>query len=236
MNAQKTTLLDGRVALLQSENGLRVTMDTVLVAAGVRGKAGDSFLDMGCGTGGVGLCILERLKDLDLNLTGIDIQQEMIDLAQQNAPQASFIYGDIADKTVFKAEQFDHIVMNPPYFEQGKKQACKDSARDTAFSADDFEIWMERAVHWVKQKGSLTLIHKAENLDDILRLSHKKFGALEIWFVHAKPQEDAIRVIIRMIRGRNSPLTIHPPIIMRDKNNNESLQSKAILRDGMGLI
>jgi tRNA1(Val) A37 N6-methylase TrmN6 len=236
MTSQKTSLLNGRVTLMQSMNGLRASTDSVLLAAAVQAKSGDKILDMGCGTGAVGLCVIERLKDLNLELTGIDIQSDMIELAKVNSTgyQATYICGDVTDKKVFLSESFDHVVMNPPYYVEGTRQPSPDDAREMAYTGD-LSAWVTSAVHWVRQGGTLTLIHRADVLDDILKLMDRRFGAIEIWPIYSKHSDPAIRVIVRGVRNRKTPLSIRPPIILFDEQGDPSMQSNQLLRDGVGL-
>lgn len=241
MTSQSTTLLDGRVKLIQSLDGLRASMDSVMLAAVVTAKRNEGILDMGCGTGSVGLCVNQRLSDLAVSLSGIDIQDKMILLAEQNAKannihsRAWYICGDVTNKSTFEAEAFDHIVMNPPYYNDGERQRSPDSAREAAYSGD-LAIWIGSALHWVRQGGSVSLIHRADRLDDILTLAKGKFGAIEVWPIYSKATEPAIRVIVKMIRNRKTPMTLHAPVILFDENGEPSVQSNSILRDGMGLV
>jgi tRNA1(Val) A37 N6-methylase TrmN6 len=237
MTIEVTSLLNGRVQLRQQKGGLRASTDTVLLASIVNAIDNDSILDMGCGTGGAGLCVLERLKSENIHLTGIDIQSDLIELAKKNASSHCFVCSDItADKHIFQAEEFDHILMNPPYFETGKKQPNMDYSRDLAFSHNDLDVWMKHATHWVKQGGSVNLIHKADALYLILKLADKRFGAIEIWPVYSKMDKPAIRILVRMFRNRKTPLKIHPPVILYDQNGKQTLQSYSILRDGKTLL
>lgn len=234
MTSQHTTLLDGRVQLMQSRDGLRASMDSVLLASAVKAKSGEIILDMGCGTGSVGLCVHARIPNLILN--GIDIQEKMIALANQNAAlnklsNANYRCADVADKSNYRAESFDGVVMNPPYYKDGERQPSPDETRERAYSGD-LNVWIASALHWVKQGGALTLIHRADALGEILSLMNKKFGAIEIWPIHSKGNEPAIRVIVKGIRNRKSPLTIHPAIVLFNSNGEQSEQSKSILQGG----
>jgi tRNA1(Val) A37 N6-methylase TrmN6 len=237
--ADHTTLMNGRVTLIQSKDGLRASMDSVLLSSVVKANKGDAILDMGCGTGAVGLCVNERLKDCNLPITGIDIQDNMIDLARQNAKlndllDPQYLCSDISDKSIFEAEAFDHIVMNPPYYQDGTRQKSPDTAREKAYSGD-LKIWIASALCWVRQGGSLNIIHRADALDDILTLMKGKFGAIEVWPVYSKPNEPAIRVLVRGLRNRKTPMTIHPPVILFKTNGQPSDQSDLILKNGTGL-
>lgn len=236
MSYERTTLLDGRVKLLQPSFGLRASTDSVLLASILQAKQGETILDMGCGTGSVGLCAVERLRDQNLKLTGVDIQPELIEVALQNAPHHTFICSDIKHKDLFAPQSFDHILMNPPYFEDGKKIPSTDESRDIAFRTDDFKSWMESALHWVKHGGSVSVIHKPDALSQILMHADRKFGAIEIWPIHSKADKPAIRVIVKMIRNRKTPLTMHPPVVLFDVEGGESARSKDILRNAKGLV
>lgn len=240
MKAEHTTLLDGRVKLRQSQDGLRASMDSVLLASVVTAKSGQSVLDMGCGTGSVGLCVNARLNDLNLSIHGLDIQGDMIDLAEDNAVENQlnpdfYRSGDVSDKSIYDAEAFDHVVMNPPYYEDGERLQSPDPAREKAFTGD-LDIWVNSATHWLKHGGSLAIIHRADKLDDILKSLHKRYGAIEIWPIHSKAKDPAIRVIVKAIRNRKTPLKIHPMVCLFDENGEQSSQAQSILRDGCGLI
>jgi tRNA1(Val) A37 N6-methylase TrmN6 len=240
MTAEHTSLLNGKVPLHQYEEGLRASTDTVLLAASAPSDKGARILDMGCGTGAVGLCVQARLRLEDIALTGIDCQANLIQLAEVNARENNlqnrswFIEGDVGNKAIFNPESFDIIMMNPPYYEEGKRQQSPDASREKAYSGD-LEVWMKSATHWLRQGGTLCVIHRADGLSDILNLAQKRFGAIEIWPVHSKADESAIRVVIRMVRNRKTPLIIYPPVILFDENGEQTAQANAVLRDGEGL-
>ncbi|HRQ61632.1 MAG TPA: methyltransferase, partial [Alphaproteobacteria bacterium] len=76
-------VLDKRVQLLQTAAGFRTSIDSVLLAAACPAKKGDHVLDMGCGVGSAGLCVLWRVPGV--KLTGVEIQRESAELAAQYA-------------------------------------------------------------------------------------------------------------------------------------------------------
>lgn len=71
-----TTLLRGKVRLLQPRTGFHASTDTVLLAAAATAlvKDGDTVLDAGCGVGSAGLCV--TLKNKNISLFGIDIFED----------------------------------------------------------------------------------------------------------------------------------------------------------------
>ena len=83
MEVEETTLLNGRVKLLQLHSGFRAGLDSVFVAAAVPDKAKGRLLDLGCGVGSAGFCVLARSSEL--SLTGVELQTDLAELATQNA-------------------------------------------------------------------------------------------------------------------------------------------------------
>ena len=76
-------VLGGHIRLKQPSHGFRTSLDSIMLAASVPSSATGRMLDMGCGVGGAGLPALWRCPGL--SLTGIDNEQEFINLADGNA-------------------------------------------------------------------------------------------------------------------------------------------------------
>ncbi len=69
-------------------------------------QAGDSLLDVGCGTG----WFTRRFAQMaGLVVTGVDIDQQWLDYARQNDPHSDYLHGD-ARALPFAAKSFDHSV------------------------------------------------------------------------------------------------------------------------------
>ena len=103
-------MLFGRLKLLQPLNGQRVSMDTILLSAWVKVRSGTrKVLEAGCATGAVSLLL--AMKHRNIRVTGVDIQPELIELANLNASnndlsdRVTFIAGDIRDKNLLPLVQ-----------------------------------------------------------------------------------------------------------------------------------
>lgn len=248
------TLLGGRLRLTQPESGLRATTDTVFLAAACpvesNGHSGQRprLLDLGCGTGGAGLCVLARAPHVDL--TGIDIQPDLIDLARRNAalngvdPRARFLCADILD---FCAEDssdgpFDHVICNPPYLEAHAHTASPDpsKARACGFeSGGQAEVglkdWLDCAFRCLNGRGSLTLIHRADALDRILQGLGRRFGAIEIIPLWPRAGKPASRVIVRARPNRRTGTILHAGVVMHDSDGCYTIDADRILGGACGL-
>lgn len=234
-------VLDHKVRLLQAEGGFRTSLDSVMVAAACPAKDGDRVLDMGCGVGGASFCILWRLPKS--HVTGVDIQQDHVDLARRNIAlneregYADFVCEDIRD---FRPEdRFDHILCNPPYLDADSYTPSVLTRRATALGHHGSDVtlkdWIDAGFHNLKGGGSLTIIHRADYTDKIIHGMGKKFGAIEIIPLWPKAGQDARRVIVRAIKHRKTPCRLHSGIILHEDNGNYTKEADAILRDGKNL-
>lgn len=79
------------------------------------------ILDLGCGSGAIGLTLKSILKDSEVTLT--DISKEALEVAKLNANtlnlDVTFIESDWFSNV--KLEQYDIIVSNPPYIRTDEK-------------------------------------------------------------------------------------------------------------------
>lgn len=238
------TLLGGHVKLLQPDSGLRATTDTVFLAAACpvennpqSGKDPMRLLDLGCGTGAAGFCVLARAPHV--HLTGIDIQQDLIDLAARNAAlnaaedRTRFVCADI--RTFEGEHRFDRIVCNPPYFRPGDHTPSPHPSKALASGPQhktdaQMKDWLDAAFRLLSPHGVLTLIHRADALDRIIQDLGKRFGAIEIIPLWPKAGKPAERVIIRARPNRRTGLVLHPGIVMHDQNGSYTIDANHILQ------
>lgn len=238
---EKIHVLDKKVPLLQPEQGFRTSLDSVMLAAACPAAGDDSVLDIGCGVGGAGFCLLYREKQL--HLTGVDIQPIMVELANENAKlngfekQCNFVQSDVRS---FTSAVFDHVICNPPYLEAATHIPSPDESLAIARGHQNEDIsledWIKTAHRLVKSNGSLTLIHRADRLDGILQALGKMFGKTEIFPLWPKTGQSASRVIVRTWKDKRSPLTLHNGLVLHDEGGKYTKEADAVLRDGMKLF
>lgn len=236
------SVLDGRVKLRQPDGkkGFRTSMDSVLLAAACPAQSGQRVLDIGCGVGSAGLCVTARVPAC--HLAGIDIQAELVSLASENAAlnnvHAAFHVDNILEFHPEDAERFDHVICNPPFFKKDGHYVSPDDSRAKALGLvedSDLKDWIDCAFYALHSRGTLTLIHQAQDTDEIIRLLGKRFGAIEIIPIFSKPEQPAHRVIIRAIKDRRSPCTLQPGVTMHYPDGRDTEAATTLLRGGDGL-
>ncbi len=88
-----------------------------------------SILDLGCGSGCIGLSLLKKLENAELQL--LDISSAALEVAKKNAgalqlsERCQFTCGD-ASEMHFSGQQFDVIVSNPPYISSDDERVQKE--------------------------------------------------------------------------------------------------------------
>lgn len=210
------TLLNGRVIMERSI--YNPTSDAVWLAAFVHTNAKiKTVLDVGIGTGGVSLCLMTHLPDIEV--TGIDISEEMLEICQKNADlnnrKIKLLNQDILKWST--PERFDLVITNPPYF-------WGTPAKHNAHHNTDLRNWIKRAGARVTSNGYFCTIVDANCFDQVVSCLHdKKFGEIQIFPLFTN-KSTAERVLVRARNGCRTGSAFHRGTHM----NNE-----AILRDGL---
>ncbi|MBI4031888.1 MAG: methyltransferase [Proteobacteria bacterium] len=235
-------VLDKKVRLLQPADGFRTSLDSVMLAAACPARAGERTLDMGCGVGGASFCLLRRVPEC--HVTGIDIQSLCIELANQNkslnnnTERCGFICGDVCGYNVEnQAARFDHVICNPPYLEAGAHTQSPHEGKAVALGHEDASLqdWLDAGFRNLKSGGTFTIIHRADMTDKIIMGLGKRFGAIEIIPLWPRAGEAAKRVIIRAIKDRKTPATLHPGIVLHKEDGGYTPTAETILRGGKAL-
>lgn len=239
--APEIHVLDHKVRLLQAKDGFRTSLDSVFLAAACKAQANETILDMGTGVGGAAFCLLWRVADC--RITGVDIQQSHVNLALANIAlnnadgRADFTCSDI--RTYKGPARFNHVICNPPYLDAGSYTPSPATDRATALGhmddAMDVKDWIDAGFHNLKSGGTLTMIHRADYVDKIIRGLGKRFGAVEIIPLYPKVGQEAKRVIVRAIKDRKTPARLRAGIILHEGDGAYTKAADEILRDGAAI-
>ena len=215
MSNSYDAFLGGRLHLHQT--GYKATNDAVFVAAAVPAKAGQRVLDVGCGTGAVGLCLAARISGIIL--TGMDNDPEMLSYAQENAKinkiEAQWVRGSVQNEQTLKGEQFDHIVTNPPYF---SRLPPRQKYAHTAHTDVPLATWLDFCVKRLRPRGTLTLIHRTECIPEILACLQGRLGRLTVFPLRSKAGEGAKRCLVQGTLGSKQPFVLAPGLVLHDSD------------------
>ncbi|MBP0483770.1 methyltransferase [Sagittula sp. M10.9X] len=238
-------MLGGRVQLWQPREGYRAGTDPVLLAATIAAGAGQSVLELGCGGGAALCCLGARVPGL--RLAGVEIQPAYADLARRNLVDnglEGIVWdGDISDPPrALKAESFDFVMANPPYFETGKGLAAQEPGRGTGRAgALPLGDWVSIAAKRLKPRGYATFIQRVERLPELLAAMDGPLGSLEL--LPLLPREGRGPRLI-LLRGRkdgrapfrfHAPMAIHPALIRDNAPDNYTERFRNVMQQGRAL-
>lgn len=219
---------DGRLKLLQPLNGPRVNLDTILLSSWVKIRSHDSrLIEAGCASGAISL-ILAMKFGAKIHVTGLDIQGDLIELSERNAEMngianASFIHGDLRDKSIFPRESFDVLVINPPYESLSRGRLSSNSSRSTArlelsCTIDDVG---EFAFRVLRSKGRMFSVFSSERLDVFMNaMTSHRIIPKRIRFVYPKIHYNSGIFLSECVKNAGEGLNVLPPLIVRDNDNN----------------
>ncbi len=230
-------LLDGRVQLRQPVRGYRAGLDAALLAAACDAKPGQRVLEAGCGAGGALLAAAARCPEV--RFTGIERDPDALALARENialngmTDRVEAVEGDVAVRfSSLGIEPFDAAMTNPPFFDDSNSLRGPAPERRAAWMADDgLAAWIGFMSKGVREGGTLTLIHRADRLADILALLGEKCGGIQILPIHPFADESAKRVLVRAIKTGKAPLRLLPALVLHDRDGDKHRpEIEAILR------
>lgn len=235
-------LLDGRVRLRQAPKGYRAGMDAALLAAACDAPDGDRVLDVGCGVGGALLAAAAR-RPATLFL-GMERDPAAAALARENVAlngmhdRVEILEGDVG--VAFKTlglPPFDAVMANPPFFDDPGALRAPAPAKQGAWMADGgLAAWTSFLLKAVREGGSITLIHRADRLADILALLAPKAGSFQIRPIHPHADAPAKRVLVRAVKTGKAPLALLPPLVLHPREGaKHTVEAEAILRGEAGL-
>ena len=240
-------VLGGRLLLRQPLKGHRVGHDAILLAAAVPARAGERAVDLGAGVGGAGLALARRIEGL--NVTLVEIDSALCALAAHNATanqldsRARTICADAEDAQAFAAGglgagSVDHVLMNPPFNDPRRQNVSPDPRRRLAHVGAPGLLarWAQTAATLLKPQAMLTLIWRADGLDEALLALGGYFGTIEILPVLPRPAAPAIRVLLRAVRGGDRPRRDYPALVLNDADGRPSAVAEAVLRAGGALM
>jgi len=225
MDLSQDRFLDGRLQLWQPRNGYRAGTDPVLLAACVPARPGEVFLDLGCGVGTAGLCLAWRSGAAGF---GLELQPDYAALARRNATEAGLplqiVEGDVHDMPAeLRARVFDHVLLNPPYFAQHAGTPARDAGRDTAMrDRSDLAQWLGAASRRLRPRGTLSVIVRADRLQDLLSALPAVVGSLRVLPLAPRAGRPAKRVLLQGTKEGAAPLTLLAPLILHSGDHHEA--------------
>lgn len=115
------------------------------------------ILDLGCGSGVIGLSLAHHLAEKGAHITLSDISSEALDLAKENAASLKTANVDFVESDLFSAleSQFDLIVANLPYIPESEQtELSREVQRDPALALYGGELGTEIMTRFLEEASA----------------------------------------------------------------------------------
>ena len=222
-----------------SEDGFKLSTDSVLLAhfcAGIRAKR---IMDLGCGAGV--LPVLLRLSHPHSDIGGVELQPEAAELARENLAAngddaSGILTADLRQhRALLPAGAYDLVVSNPPYFPTGSGIAAPNEARATARDERCCTLGdlCEAAAYLCRWGGAFALVHRPERLSEIFcTLTAHGLEPKRLRTVQYKARYAPNLVLIEARRGGKPGLDIEKPLLLCNADGSDSDEVKTIYHRG----
>lgn len=213
--------------IIQDTDGFCFGMDAVLLANYALSAVNDEtkLLDLCSGTGIVPLLIAAKTGCKEL--TGIEIQKDVADMAERSVElnnqenRMKIMQGDLRDiKKMGLDSSMNVVTCNPPYMSAGLKNTTDKkliSRHEVMCTLSDV---CYAAAYTLKSNGKLFMVHRPNRLVDIfneLRKVHLEPKRMRL--VYPYENSEANMVLLEAVKGGRTQLIVEKPLVVyKDKN------------------
>ena len=213
----------------------------MLLAAAVEPLATGTVVDLGAGSGAVGLMIGARTQT---TIVFVEKDPALAEICRRNVDRnglqdrAQVVEADILAPASERrrhgllAASADVVVTNPPFLVAERSRSSPDVIRASAHQLPEggMERWIRTCADLLKPKGRLALIHRADQLFHCLRQLERGFGGIVVKPIHPRLDEPASRIIIIAVKGSRAPMRIAPPLVLHEADGSFTSEGEAIHR------
>ena len=215
--------------IIQNKDGFCFGIDSVLLSDFAKSiKKGTNVLDLGTGTGIISILLCGKTKLS--NITGVEIQEEVAEMANRSSKlnnlenKFKVINENILNlKKIYDNQSFDVIVTNPPY--KKKDTGIKNENEKKIISRHEITATLEDFIkvssELLKDKGEFYMVHRPERLVDIFTLMRKfKIEPKVLKMVYSNINKEPKLILIKGIKNAKPFLKIEKNLYIYDDNGN----------------
>ncbi len=225
--------------LKQPDQGFRFSLDSLLLASFIRlpQKKDVHGIDLGSGCGVIGFALLLEHVMINMQILGMDLQEEMVRCAQANALSLgmdSIICFKQKDLSKYQSPSdfFDFAVANPPYrlLHTGRKsnQEAKNMARFELHGSLD--IFCKAAATALKDKAFFSFVYLPERLGEALDICRAySLSPQRVRFVHSRAKQPAKIMLMETRKNSKGSLSVEAPLVLYQGQGKSTRMSEEAL-------
>lgn len=239
--ATADAFLGGRLHLHQPAAGHRAGTDAVLLGASVPAEATGLAVDAGAGAGAAGLAAALAASALRVAL--LERDSGLIALARSNIAanqlqdRAFALKADLLSSRSCKAaglepQSADLVLTNPPFLsaEGIRVSPNRNKASAHVIGAGGLPAWVGACLRLLRPSGTFLMIHRADALQEALQALSPQVGAIAVLPIHPRADQAASRILVRALKGRRTPLTLAPPLVLHESDGTFTAKAEALHR------
>lgn len=223
-------LLINGLKIIQSKSHFRFSVDAVLLAHFATVKSMDRILDLCTGSGIIPLLLSTR--DTSTQITGLEIQRELVDMAQRSVrvnrldQQIKVVQGDLKELMKGSREcqgsqlgQFDLVTVNPPYMpahtgRTNELDSVTIARHEVLCTLQDV---ISAAARVLAHKGRFALVHRANRLGEIIGLCQRVgLEPRRLRLVQPRVGQKPNLVLVEAVKGVKPDLDVLENLIIYD--------------------
>ncbi len=221
-----------RFTVFHDRCAMKVGTDGVLLGAWSDLDKAGSVLDIGTGTGLLALMVAQRSQ---ATVTGVDIDEEAIRQARENALRScwanrlSFVHTDVLTYT--PEVPFDTIVCNPPFFDRSLSSPDRKRTQARHTSALPLEKLAQTASRLLTEEGRMSVVLPVD-VSEKFMFSCWEYG-LQLYrkcTVSSKPGKAPKRVLLGFVKG-HAPYPSETHLYLTDSDGRRSEEYASLTKD-----
>ena len=214
------------IKIYQNSDWFMFSLDSVLLAKfATIIKKTKRIADLGTGNAPIPIILSTRT---DAHIDAVEFQEEVFKLASKSVKKNNLenqidLYHDSFHLFIKgRAEVFDLVTVNPPYFKYKEgsninKNNIKTIARHEVTAS--LEEWIEAGSKLLKNGGNFAMVHRSERLIDVISLFLKNnIEPKRLRFIHPKRGMTSNMFLIEGKKDGNGGLKILKPLFVHRKD------------------
>lgn len=222
--------------LKDDQCAMKVSTDSLLFGAWADVGAAQRILDMGTGCGILALMLAQR-SSATTKIEAIELDTNAATQAQQNAlaspwPDKIVITQGDVTTTAYGENQYELIVMNPPYFANHLASASKARELARQGTGDVWQAWLKRAAQLLAPNGRIAVVAPIQAQEKIVaELAAMNLQVARQCKVQSIPEKAPYLVLFEFVRDLEEQSKKFEQVVIRDEVGHYTVGFKQITKD-----
>ncbi|MEN8140295.1 MAG: methyltransferase [Thermodesulfobacteriota bacterium] len=224
----RDTLQGGGLVCWQHKEGYRFSLDAILLAHFAPLPPGGQVLDLGAGSGVVGL--MAASLEPTIKVISYELQESLLKLIRLNIKENSLegrwtaVAGDVRSRQGLVPEAMDLVLCNPPYGKLGRGRLNPGHEQAVARHelAGELADFVKAAAFSVKNRSPVAFVYPAAELTKLITtMADFRLEPKRLRLVHSYPGAPAKLALVSAVKNGGAELQVAPPLFIYQERGGE---------------